>query len=388
VNELILQRSRRISYVVGAAILFLAAVPGQSANLVGVRVGLHKEFTRVVLETDTKVTYQVDSSESEELVLQLGASSAARTVASKGSAHLTSVTVGSAAEGGSEVRLALRVPVDAKMMVLTKPHRIVMDLYEMQEGGEAIPAAPEGAPPAASAEAAAEEIAEPAPDSSKEMPVESATAETVDSETAETVDSAMAEPAESAAEEVEAVAEEAATAESEAAVAAPVVSEPDPSAVLADRGEPRRSVLAQPESSTRSRRDTARPTRAAKTSFLDRLPAPLNDTLVLAVIVVALVFLIAFFALRRRGSERDEEPITPFAAGEPFSVDEQTEVAEKADTESRRRSRRAKRKARRRPWLRVRSRRKPTGRRQLPARARSSRTAWLGWTNASKSSSR
>ena len=37
-NGLIVQRSRRISYVCGAAILFLAAVPGKAANLVDVRI--------------------------------------------------------------------------------------------------------------------------------------------------------------------------------------------------------------------------------------------------------------------------------------------------------------------------------------------------------------
>jgi hypothetical protein len=126
---------------------------------------------------------------------------------------------------------------------------------------------------------------------------------------------------------VEPVAEQAEAAETEEAVAVPVISEPDPSAVLADREEARRPVLAAPKPATRPRRDTAR---AAKTGLLDRLPAPLNDTLVLAVIVVGLVFLIAFFALRRRGTARDEEPITPFGAGEPFSVDEQPEVAEEA----------------------------------------------------------
>jgi len=300
VNGLIVQRSRRISYVCGAAILFLAAVPGKAANLVDVRVGLHQEYTRVVLETDAKASYRVESSESEELVLRLSASSGARTVASKKSAHLTSVTVEPAAAGGSEVHIALRGPVDVKMMVLTAPHRIVMDLQEMQEGGTTRTAL----------QAAAEEVPEPAtppsptPESSTEMPVEPATAELV-----------------------EPVAEEAEAAETEEAGAVPSISEPDPSAVLADREEARRPVLAAPKPVTRPRRDTAR---AAKTGLLDRLPAPLNDTLVLAVIVVGLVFLIAFFALRRRGTAQDEEPITPFGAGEPFSVDEQPEVAKEA----------------------------------------------------------
>jgi hypothetical protein len=297
VNELIVQRSRKTSYVLGAAILFLAAVPGKAANLVDVRVGLHGEYTRVVLETDAKASYRVESSESEDLVLRLSASSGARTVTSKKSAHLTSVTVGPVAAGGSEVRIALRGPVDVKMMTLTAPHRIVMDLDEMPEGGETTPTAGQPVPPTRSAEAALEEIPEPATPPSP-------------------------------AEQMKPVAEEAEAAEREEAVAVPSIPEPDPSAVLADREAARRPVPAARKPSTPPRRATTPPRPAAKSGLLDPLPAPFDDPLVLAGIAAGLVFVIAFFALRRRGTARDKEPITPFGAGEPFSVDEQPEVAE------------------------------------------------------------
>jgi len=308
VNELIVQRSRRTSYVLGAAILFLAAVPGKAANLVDVRVGLHGEYTRVVLETDAKASYRVESSESEELVLRLSASSGARTVASKKSAHLTSVTVGPVAAGVSEVRIALRGPVDVKMMVLTAPHRIVMDL---QEGRGTTPTALQPAAPSGRAEAALEEIPEPAtppsstPESLTEVPGEPE----------------PAEPMKPAAAEAEGV-------EREEAVAVPIIPEPDPSAVLADREEARRPVPAARKPSTPPRRAATPPRPAAKSGLLDPLPAPFDDPLVLTGIAAGLVFVIAFFALRRRGTARDEEPITPFGAGEPFSVDEQPEVAE------------------------------------------------------------
>ena len=310
-NELIVQRSRRTSYVLGAAILFLAAVPGKAANLVDVRVGLHGEYTRVVLETDAKASYRVESSESEELVLRLSASSGARTVASKKSAHLTSVTVGPVAAGVSEVRIALRGPVDVKMMVLTAPHRIVMDLDEMPEGGGTTPTAGQPVPPTRSAEAALEEIPEPAtppsstPESLTEVPGEPE----------------PAEPMKPAAAEAEGV-------EREEAVAVPIIPEPDPSAVLADREEARRPVPAARKPSTPPRRAATPPRPAAKSGLLDPLPAPFDDPLVLTGIAAGLVFVIAFFALRRRGTARDEEPITPFGAGEPFPVDEQPEVAE------------------------------------------------------------
>jgi hypothetical protein len=39
--------------------------------------------------------------------------------------------------------------------------------------------------------------------------------------------------------------------------------------------------------------------------------------------VAVLILVIALLAMRRRAAGRDDEPITPFAAGEPFSVDEQ-----------------------------------------------------------------
>jgi hypothetical protein len=52
---------------------------------------------------------------------------------------------------------------------------------------------------------------------------------------------------------------------------------------------------------------------------------------VFAGVAVALLLVVAYSMLRRRGAAEEEEPITPFAAGEPFSVDEEPVTEE--DTE-------------------------------------------------------
>ena len=57
-------------------------------------------------------------------------------------------------------------------------------------------------------------------------------------------------------------------------------------------------------------------------------------SLMLSVLLaLVLAFVLAFVIMRHRGAAGAEEPITPFAAGEPFSVDEQSEVAAEPDEE-------------------------------------------------------
>ena len=51
-NHSIAQRSSGFFCFLAAAILLLAAFPAKAANLVGVRIGLHEKYTRVVLQTD------------------------------------------------------------------------------------------------------------------------------------------------------------------------------------------------------------------------------------------------------------------------------------------------------------------------------------------------
>lgn len=304
-NQLAIQQWCRISCVLGAAVLLLAAVSAGAANLVDVRIGLHEEYTRVVLETDAKASCEVESSGSEELVLRLGASSGVKLVPYPRSTHLVSVAVKPIAAGDSEIRVALRGPVELKKMVLSGPPRIVLDLREGKAADAMAPTAPPPAPPAPLSEAA--ESAAP-PESPAELP-------------SETAPSAPPEPL---AEKIEA-------AEEEEAVAPPSAPEPDPGAVLAaEEEEEQPAALGD---SDRPRRVVVPPPPVSQGGLLDRLPAPLNQPLVLAGVALAVILLIAIVLMRRRGAASEQEPITPFAAGEPFSVDEKPELAEEPEAE-------------------------------------------------------
>jgi len=103
--------------------------------------------------------------------------------------------------------------------------------------------------------------------------------------------------------------------------------------MLAVEEEVKKPVPAPPKRSRPPRRVAVPPPPVAEGGILDGLPAPLNRPLVL-VAVLALVLVIAFVIVRHRGSAGAEEPITPFAAGEPFSVDEQSEVAAQPEGEA------------------------------------------------------
>jgi hypothetical protein len=344
VNQSTAQRSSRVFCFLGAAILLLAAFPAKAANLVDVRIGLHEEYTRVVLETDARAPCWIESSGSEELVLRLNASSGARVIASKYSAQLVSVAVTPAEIGVSEIRIALRGPVETEKLVLSTPDRIVLDLRDAGEAGAAPPTdgqlePSDGQPalPTPVLEPVAEAIPEPVdaplaskPDSLVEVPFEPVPAEPLEPALEEFEESeevvvvpAHREPLEPALEEVE---------EIEEVVAVPAHPEPDPSAVLAAE-EAEEPVPAFPESSTLTPRAVVPPPAAAEGGLLDGLPTPLDQPLLLAGLVLALIFVIAFAVVRRRGAAEDEEPITPFAAGEPFSVDEQPGAAEPQESE-------------------------------------------------------
>jgi len=344
VNQSSAQRSSRVFCVLGTAILLLAAFPGKAANLVDVRVGLHPEYTRVVLETDARAPCWIESSGDQELVLRLNASSGSRVIASKYSAQLVSIAVTPAESGVSEIRIALRGPVETEKLILSTPHRIVLDLRNAGEAGAAPLAAeppaptagqptPTDEPPALTAEQRTPMDEPPAPwDGHPALPTPppeleaEASPELADAAPASKPESLTEAPLQPvSAELLDPVHEE--VEESETAVAAPALPEPDPSAVLAAE-EVEEPVPVAPESSTLSPGAAVPAPTAAESGFLDGLPAPLDQPLLLAGLALALILAIALAVLRRRGAAEDEEPITPFAAGEPFSVDEQPGVAE------------------------------------------------------------
>jgi hypothetical protein len=303
VNQLSVQRSSRVSCVLGAAVLLLAAVPAKAANLVEVRIGLHRDYTRVVLETDAKASWELESWGSDELVLHLKAASEAGVVASAGSRHLTSVAVKPAPAGDSEIRIALLGPVDVQEMVLSAPPRIVLDLREAQEADVMAPTAE---PPAVTAiSEPAEALPAPKPEPLTELPSEAPPAEPVD--------------------------EGAEAPEREETGAVPSIPEPDPSAVLAGREALKKPAPAARKPSKLPSRVVVPPPPVAERGLLDRLPAPFDRPLVLAAVAVALILVIAFAVVRRRDAAAEQEPITPFAAGEPFSVDEKPGAAEETE---------------------------------------------------------
>ena len=295
-NQSTAQRSSRVFCVFGVAILLLAAFPGKAANLVDVRVGVHQEYTRIVLETDARAPCQIESSGSEELVLRLDASSGARVVASKNSAHLVSIAVMPAEVGVSEIRIALRGPVETEKLVLSAPDRIVLDLRKAEGAGAVPPTVGQPAPPMPLREPVAEVIPEPAAATPAPMP-----------------DAAAEAPLEPVPEEIENT------------VAAPAFPEPDPGSMLtAEEAEEPVPVVPKPLT---PRSDVSQQP-AAGSGLLDALPAPLDQPLLLAGLVGALILVLVLVVLRRRGATKDEQATTPFAAGEPFSVDEEPGAAE------------------------------------------------------------
>jgi hypothetical protein len=317
VNHSTAQRSSGFFCFLAAAILLLAAFPAKAANLVGVRIGLHEKYTRVVLQTDARAPCWIASSSSEELVLRLSASSEERVIPSQQSAHLTSVAVVPADLGASEIRIALRGPVETEKLVLSSPHRIVLDLSSAGEAAAVPPTA--GEPAATDAQLAPEAgqpgLATPAPEAVAEAIPEPAAAPPAPS-TEASLETIPAEPVEPALQEIE---------ESEEMLEAPAHPEPDPSAVLAAE-EAEEPVPADPDSRPLPPPSAVSPQPAAGGGLLAALPEPLDQPLFLGALVLFLIFVIAFAVSRRRGGAEEEEAATPFAAGEPFSVDEQPGV--------------------------------------------------------------
>jgi hypothetical protein len=123
-----------------------------AVTLTDVRIGVHPDYTRVVLETDAKAPYIVDTGE-REIVVHVDAAAAAEAVTAK-SPHLIWAKV-EPTPIGADVRLQLKQPIDVKAMVLSSPNRIVLDLYPKKGVAQPLPA-PELLPeqePAVTAEA-------------------------------------------------------------------------------------------------------------------------------------------------------------------------------------------------------------------------------------------
>lgn len=135
------------------------AFGGNSANaarISDVRVGSHGQFTRVVIETDVSVEYEIERAASGEILVTVFAESPSWKLDGHG-ALLDSVRV-DGTDGDSVARLSLREDsVELADSVLEDPPRIVLDLYAvalgaaserptLQTGIPAVSAGPSGDP--------------------------------------------------------------------------------------------------------------------------------------------------------------------------------------------------------------------------------------------------
>jgi hypothetical protein len=114
------------------------AAAAAGANLTDLRVGVHGDHTRIVLETDAQAPYIVDVND-REVIVHVDAAAAAEAVTAK-SPHLIWAKV-EPTPIGADVRLSLKQPADVKWLVLTGPHRIVLDLYPKKGAPKPLPSA-------------------------------------------------------------------------------------------------------------------------------------------------------------------------------------------------------------------------------------------------------
>jgi hypothetical protein len=134
---------------------------GTAANLTDLRVGVHPDHTRIVIETDGEAPYVVDPND-REILVHVDAAATAEAVTTK-SPHLIWVKVEPTALG-TDIRIQLKQPVEVKTLVLERPDRIVLDLYPKYAAAETEEAAPLPAPVVLPEEAAPPVVAEAPPD--------------------------------------------------------------------------------------------------------------------------------------------------------------------------------------------------------------------------------
>lgn len=104
----------------------LFAAASVASNLKDVRVGPHGEYTRVVLETDGKASYSLNQTDGV-VTIELQASAMPKAVTAK-SQQLSWVRV-EPIGASTLVKIELKGPARVKQMVLTSPHRIVLDVF-------------------------------------------------------------------------------------------------------------------------------------------------------------------------------------------------------------------------------------------------------------------
>lgn len=137
-------RIRPVSFALSALVSAALASAGLASALKDVRVGPNPDYTRVVIETDAKASYSLNQGDGV-ITVEVQASSTPRSVAAK-SQQLSWVRV-EPAGASSIVKIELKRPARVKQMVLTGPHRIVLDVYADASAVAQTPApAPKPAP--------------------------------------------------------------------------------------------------------------------------------------------------------------------------------------------------------------------------------------------------
>jgi hypothetical protein len=291
-------------------LLALATLAGPAAavTLTDVRIGVHGDHTRIVLETDGKAPYIVDAGE-KEIIVHVDAAATAEAVTAK-SPHLIWAKV-EPTQIGADVRLQLKQPSDVKAMVLTGPDRIVLDLYPRKSAALPLPAPELIAEEEPAAMAEAEPVAAPP---LAEEPAAAAEAEPEQVAASEAEEAAPEMGAEPSLEEEGEAAPVSPGAEEPAEPATPEVEElagapepiTQPSDVIEGAQEPQGQAMAEP----------VRPTTPIA-------PAPsgglLRSPYLLGAAAVALLFLFVFLRRRLRSAEkmaprlREEDELPPFA---------------------------------------------------------------------------
>lgn len=137
--------------LMGFSLSLLGAGPGGTPHVVDVRVGLHDDVTRVVIELDARSGHRIerrDGRDGDALAVRLDASAERRRIASR-SPLVEAVTI-EPGDGGAVARIALREPgLDYSELLLDAPPRIVIDVRRPALAARRSPPAVAAAQPAA-----------------------------------------------------------------------------------------------------------------------------------------------------------------------------------------------------------------------------------------------
>ncbi len=273
----------------------LLAAAASAANLTDVRVGVHGDHTRIVLETDGKAPYIVDAGE-KEIIVHVDAAATAEAVTAK-SPHLIWVKV-EPTQIGADVRLQLKQPADVKALVLTGPDRIVLDLYPRKSTPAPLPA-PELIPEEAPAPTAEAEPAIPPEPDEAMLPEQAAPSSeelAANAEVEQAAAEAEAETPMASAEEAPAETPMAAGEEAPAEAAAPEAPTEDVAQAPAPTSEPPQSPVT--------------PAAPAGSRF--------GSPYLLAAVAVALLIVFVFLRRRLRAAEKAPRPTRRDEAPAPF----------------------------------------------------------------------